>query len=381
MMKNYKIILLILSITILTGCGKKQDSEIKPVEEIPIESLMEADKEKIEKGTGEQEEISLEDKSSIDETEVAADDEVAYKEATEAFEDTSNNILFSQLKNIDFSFMSGAGAWGTELIIEEDGSFRGIYHDSEMGLTGEEYPMGSRYYSSFHGKLKRPVMVDEFTYSTAIESIIYDNPVGSEEIIDGIKYLYSEAYGLDPSGEILIYLPGIPVERLSEEYLSWVIYELGGDSSNAVSETELPFYGLYNVEQGLGFSSYNILTNFENNFQWTNERAKALEDSLEQDVLTQQELNETAQQLYHVWDDELNNIWNILKRNLPDEEMDELTKEQLKWITMKEESMKNAGKEVEGGSMYGMVVSLKGAELTKDRVYLLLEKIEKLIEE
>ena len=55
-----------------------------------------------------------------------------------------------------------------------------------------------------------------------------------------------------------------------------------------------------------------------------------------------------------------------------------LTKEQLDWIAMKEASMKEAGAEVEGGSMYGMVVNQRGAELTKERVYELMEIVENI---
>ena len=58
--------------------------------------------------------------------------------------------------------------------------------------------------------------------------------------------------------------------------------------------------------------------------------------------------------------------------------MAKLTKEQLEWIAMKEASMKEAGKEVEGGSMYGMVVSQRGAGLTKERVYELLEMVDEI---
>ena len=91
--------------------------------------------------------------------------------------------------------------------------------------------------------------------------------------------------------------------------------------------------------------------------------------------LTQADLNEKSQQLYGTWDYILNEIWKVLKRNLNTEDMTSLTEEQLEWIVMKEASMKEAGAEVEGGSMYGLVVSLRGAELTKERGYELMELV------
>lgn len=72
--------------------------------------------------------------------------------------------------------------------------------------------------------------------------------------------------------------------------------------------------------------------------------------------LTQTDLNEKSQNIYEIWDITLNEIWEILKRNMSEEDMSILTKEQLDWIAMKKASMKEAEKEVEGGSMYGVVV-------------------------
>ena len=43
-------------------------------------------------------------------------------------------------------FSSGAGGWSTELKVADDGTFTGAYHDSEMELTGENYPNGTVLY-------------------------------------------------------------------------------------------------------------------------------------------------------------------------------------------------------------------------------------------
>ena len=43
------------------------------------------------------------------------------------------------------------------------------------------------------------------------------------------------------------------------------------------------------------------------------------------------------------------------------------------WIAEKEKAVEEAGKEVEGGSMYSLVVNMKAAELTEERVYELYE--------
>ena len=56
--------------------------------------------------------------------------------------------------------------------------------------------------------------------------------------------------------------------------------------------------------------------------------------------------------------------------------MEKLTSEQRAWIREKEAAAKDAGAPYEGGSMQSMVISQKAAELTKERVYQLLEYLE-----
>ncbi len=53
--------------------------------------------------------------------------------------------------------------------------------------------------------------------------------------------------------------------------------------------------------------------------------------------------------------------------------MDKLTEEQKEWITWKENEIIKVGSEYEGGTMRPMIEYLKGAELTKIRVYELIE--------
>ena len=151
------------------------------------------------------------------------------------------------------------------------------------------------------------------------------------------------------------------------------------DYEFAMKETTLPFYGIYNVNSEQGFSSYDIIDDLAQSLVYREEEVAALENSIMNDPnLTQADLNENSYRMYQIWDLTLNEIWGILKRNLNADDMATLTKEQLDWIAMKEASMKEAGAEVEGGSMYGMVVNQRGAELTKERVYELLEIIENI---
>ena len=347
--RNLFLVILICMI-VLIGCGKNGEETVQSSN----------------RGGGE---ISMETEKSLGEVQ----GETAEKESDEK---CSN--LFAEFKNLNFSFLSGAGGWSTEMTIAEDGTFRGTYYDSDMGTALESYPNGTCYFSSFRGKFSPPVQKEEYVYSTTIESISYDNLPGTEEIKDGIRYIYSEAYGLDNPKEILIYLPGILIEDLPEGYLSWVGSNWRMDYEFTLNNTTLPFYGLYNVNSEQGFSSYDIIDDLKQSLSYREEAVASLEDTIMHDPnLTQADLNEKSQQMYEIWDLTLNEIWEILKRNLSSNDMEVLTKEQLEWIAMKEESMKDAGAEFEGGSMYAMAVSMRGAEITKERVYELLEIVER----
>lgn len=163
-------------------------------------------------------------------------------------------LQFSKLSKYQFVFSSGVGAWQTILNINEDGTFKGYYSDSDMGVTEEGYPNGINYSSTFEGKFTRPKKVNDYTYSMSIEYINLEKEVGSEEIIDGIKYIYSEPYGLNDAKEIYIYTPQAPLKELPEGFRSWIGYMKLSD----VEDEYLPFYGLYNVETESGFSSYEI---------------------------------------------------------------------------------------------------------------------------
>ena len=102
------------------------------------------------------------------------------------------------------------------------------------------------------------------------------------------------------------------------------------------------------------------------------EQEAILEENL-QNITSQMEMNQISYEIYQLWDDELNAVWKTLKEVLDSEKMEELTVEQREWITYKENEIKAAGLEFEGGTMRSAIESSEGAELTKERVYELVE--------
>lgn len=147
-----------------------------------------------------------------------------------------------------FTFTSGAGGWMTHLDINSDGTFTGNYKDSDMGYIGDEYPNGTEYFCNFSGKFSVVEAVDEYTYHLHLDSIKLENEEGLEWIENGVRYITTGPYGMEDSTDFMLYLPGKPIDELSEEYLSWV-------GISFKDEDVMPRYGLYNVDGEKGFYS------------------------------------------------------------------------------------------------------------------------------
>lgn len=165
-------------------------------------------------------------------------------------------VNFFEAMPSSYILCSGAGAWSTDLTLEPDGAFTGVYHDSEMGLAGEGYLHGTRYYCAFSGKFTQPEQVDSTIWSMKIETIELEHPADeSEEIIDEIRYVYTGPFGLENTEELLIYLPDTPVEGLAAEVL-WAVR--GPYDWQATEDGTLGVYVIYNPAEELGLAQYPL---------------------------------------------------------------------------------------------------------------------------
>ena len=91
------------------------------------------------------------------------------------------------------------------------------------------------------------------------------------------------------------------------------------------------------------------------------------------DTATQSEINENSEQLYKLWDDELNRLWKVLKEELSSTEMKKLLEEQRDWIAEKENAINEMEKVSGGGTATTMNKNMTGEDFTRRRVYELLE--------
>ena len=124
------------------------------------------------------------------------------------------------------------------------------------------------------------------------------------------------------------------------------------------------------VEQEITDTEKQIEYDVETVLSQTEEAAAALEKKLKEDAsLKQVDMNELSYEIYMVWDDTLNELWQVLQENIDEEVMNGLLEEQRAWIIEKEEEVKQVGDTVSGGSIAPLVCNQRAAKLTKERVY------------
>ena len=164
-------------------------------------------------------------------------------------QDSAGKDVFERLDGSTFYFLSGAGAWSTELVVSSDGSFTGYYHDTDMGDSGEGYPNGTRYECDFSGTFALVEQRDEFTYALRLTSLELKEVPGTERVEDGMKLVSAETYGMSGGDEFMLFSPGSLIASLPEEFLEWVHMASAWEEP---PET-LPFWGLYNLGEQAGF--------------------------------------------------------------------------------------------------------------------------------
>lgn len=298
--------------------------------------------------------------------------EFAHIDSTEMSTVSEPSIL-DKIDGQLFYYSSGAGGWATELTVHADGTFEGHYYDMDMGDTGNKNPNGTQYDCEFNGKFSTPEEADDYSYSMKIVNIETEKKDGTEEIKDGIKYVYTKPAGISEGASVYLYIPGTPVSMLPQEYLIWAAMSLK-------SASELPFYGIYNVSDEAGFvgetktdtssdkTSKNKVS-IQDELAQIEKKEAEIDARLQKESLTQSEMNQLTAEVYKLWDDELNKVWKHLKDTLDDSTMTTLKEDESKWIKEKDVKVKAAGKEAEGGSLQPMLENDMAAELTKARVY------------
>jgi|GEM_PF-1192771 len=151
-------------------------------------------------------------------------------------------FTFASLEG-EYWFLSGAGGWKTQMLIEADGSFMGSHRDADAGVT---------YLCDFYGRFGDARQIDDYTCSVRLLELGARQTEGEElGVMDGVRCVGSSPYGIEGADEVLVYLPGAPVSALPEDFLQWYCAALpyGREQLGDV----LPTVGLFNVAERYGW--------------------------------------------------------------------------------------------------------------------------------
>jgi len=290
---------------------------------------------------------------------------------TEIIETASSDLTFADLSHYSFSLGSGAGAFATELTIEKDGYFHGMYHDSDMGDTGEGYDNGTVYTSHFSGHFTDLTKTDDTVWTTKIADISYQDTVGETQIdvYEQIRYIYTSVF--DAGTTMQVYWKGTPTADLSEN----MINQLKNRQGNIDDESALSMPMLANVTTEDAFYSYERETPYEEATSLLSSYQNSYDEleTLTQQATTQGDMNLLAQKMYENSDTCLNSIWNLVRYNTDEDEFTTILEEQRTWIAQKEAAKESIYAEWGGGSGEPLAEYSALTEMTMERCKVLTE--------
>lgn len=173
------------------------------------------------------------------------------EEETETTFTTPKELPFNADEQ-EFWFTTGASAMACRLMLNKDGSFTGNYHDTEHGMTGEDYPNGTRYQSSFWGSFEIVQQVNDYSVELKLFEVQTSQPADEISFEDGMRIITTIAHGVDGGSRFILYLPNATIAQIPEEGRTWLPL-----SAHTMKDNEqLGFYYLYNEHAETGFYAF-----------------------------------------------------------------------------------------------------------------------------
>ncbi len=170
-MKNKKILIALTGLLFVSGCGMKPD----PKSEKPAETV----------DVAEEPEETVVPKPTFD-------------------LDISGKYVHS----------SGAGGWGDEMEMDENGHFQGVFHDSNVD---EVFVYG------YSGDLTDLKQEGDLKYSATVKNMKREE-VDTDSKFPGMSVVeYEESPMFHEGDRITIYLKGYPLSELSDVEKSWIL--------------------------------------------------------------------------------------------------------------------------------------------------------------
>ncbi len=365
-MKRGAIFLLLGFMLALSACGTKNEDE-------KIEIVENRENQNVRNGAEEPDSIVINEQSEnetlVNET-IGTNEENAALENGDGSSTFSEELSFEYLSDYEFEFSSGAGAWSTNFTIESDGYFKGTYHDSDMGDTNEYYPDGTMYYCDFTGHFKDLQAIEPYKYEMTLADIKYKNEIDDEAIFDGVRYIYTDAYGLTGTDKFYVCLPGYSVASFDEEIFSWV----AGINDNEDVLT-VPVIVNINENEGIyGRTRTAVVDDAKMTYDNYNKSYNYYAELLQKDN-TQLEYNNLAKRQFEIADEALTYLWDLVKYHTDETGFQTILAEQRRWNADKEAAANEEKAKYEGGSMAPLVYYMTLADWTNERCKVLYEYI------
>ncbi len=173
-------------------------------------------------------------------------------DGTGSIRELTSEALDFPKEPLELLFASGAGGWGSRLVLNPDGSFTGDYQDTEMGSRTEEYPNGTCYVSVFEGRFTEINQICDYAWSMKLADLKTKREPEETWIEEGIRYIASQAHGISGGETFVLYGPGTPADELPGDCRSW--WPNAYDWRMGEMEN-LQGWALCNRELGVGFFS------------------------------------------------------------------------------------------------------------------------------
>ena len=123
------------------------------------------------------------------------------------------------------------------------------------------------------------------------------------------------------------------------------------------------------------FASFDI----QSELQTVENKYQELQNKIQTDAsLNQADMNILAGECATLWENALDNFWYVLEPLLTWEEVRDLHVEQQEWLTMRDKEVQDLIDKYDGGSLTGLVVGQKKAELARTRTYELADKLKQI---
>lgn len=161
--------------------------------------------------------------------------------------------LLETLDDYAYFFSSGAGGWGTELYLDEDGSFKGMYYDMNLGITGPSHPNGNICVCEFTRTFTEPVKVGEHACSTRLKDFATKWTPGDSRVVNGVRYQFTVANGLLGGTAFKVFTPGMSEKDLPED-INYVSRHDGSIDSSG----KLTRYVIYSEGDGNDFVGWAL---------------------------------------------------------------------------------------------------------------------------